>query len=64
MTFPDELADIKPNLVPIGPVILVDFLYFCIFDPLKHVFSEKTRWDQMEKMATCFFMFTILFRIF
>ena len=32
-----------PNLVPIGPVMLVDFLYFCIFDPLKHVFSEKNQ---------------------
>ena len=44
-----------PNLVPIGPVILVDFLYFCIFDPLKHVFSEKTRWDQMEKNGNMVF---------
>ena len=34
------------------------------FWPPKARFSEKTRWDQMEKMATWFFMFTIIFRIF
>ena len=59
MTFPDELADIIiiPNVVPIGPVILVDFLYFCIVDPLKHVFSEKnpggTKWKKWQHGFLC-----------
>ena len=43
--------------MPIGPVILVDFLYFCIFDPLKHVFSEKkpggTKWKKWQHGFLC-----------
>ena len=38
--------------------------FFELLTPHNTFLVKKNRWDQMEKMATWFFMFTILFRIF